>query len=374
MFLFLSRLRHNRQLGRRVRASNTDRACGNLAGLPPRARGLLHVISFDYTLGAQLVTRPHGAASPSKHPSRADAIPQGARLAPAVQFAVCAQPPSLKNYSRQAFDIRNLRGMQYFVMLGASTGLTASLLVSLAALSRLFFFMANDGLLPPVFTSYRQTKGTTPAATFLATLLTSVIAVSVQSTTLLMWMGMGSLLAYTSVALSVLSLRYGLVERLPFESEEIFSRDSTCSDLRACNSSVHPVVTRSVSDCYLNKSLNECTGCDFFADSRQRPSAEEMAVNPNYIASSHKAPSRGNALRMSQGNQDYGSLTTRTMAVEFVNHSYVTSISSYAFPNPKRLPTPATARRVTGKCNNDARQAVRRYSKTWSFFALPAIF
>lgn len=248
--------------------------------------------------------------------------------------------------------------MQYFVIIGAVTGLTASLLVSLMALSRLLFFIANDGLLLPFLSSYRTQRGTTPLATIVACLLATVIAMFVQSSTLLMWAGMGSLIAYMFVALSILCLRYGQSERLPFEVSELFSRDSSSSDFGGNGRQT----SRSVSDCYLNKSTGYggggCKRCDNFIGSSaskasQKQSRRESDHDDDTGSSNCVNFSSSNKLTAhigrSQELRNYGAVEPRTLAVEYVNHSYVTSLSSSPLKSSKKLPTGASARTVAGK-------------------------
>ena len=199
----------------------------------------------------------------------------------------------------------------------------------------------------PCMSRYRQLDGTTTSATIVACVLSSVIALFIQSDTLIMWIGMGSLVAYMSVALSVLLLRYGQLEKLPFELTEIMSRDeSTCSDLNPENI-VRREITRSVSDCYLNRSFAECMQCNFFSDAGLRQQFHNLGQN-YAVEGKTTALSTYTRNDIQPRYNNYGATQQRTMAVEFVNHSYVTSLTS-SLDAEKRIPTQSSATKVTGK-------------------------
>uniref|UniRef100_T1K1T9 Cationic amino acid transporter C-terminal domain-containing protein n=1 Tax=Tetranychus urticae TaxID=32264 RepID=T1K1T9_TETUR len=127
----------------------------------------------------------------------------------------------------QTFTLRGYDAMKYLVILGATSGLCASIIATLLGLSRLLFTMSSDGLLPSSLSKYDSNKGTTSIATICALLLSSSVALTVQSSTLFLWLGFGSLLSYMFVSIAILSLRYGLPDQLPIEASELVQSDSS---------------------------------------------------------------------------------------------------------------------------------------------------
>lgn len=260
--------------------------------------------------------------------------------------------------------------MQYFVIIGAATGFWASLLASHLALSRLLFFMSNDGLLSPYFSVYKNSSGTTPNATLTGCILSSVIAMCIETRTLFLWLGLGSLLSYMCVSIAILILRYGVEERLPLEHSELISRESsTFNDLRQA-SSPHRI-TRSLSDCYLNhhRCCHENQGDPGYGSTLSGSQYAEL--QRNFIAECESCALRNesfsslkNSYQQKQSNgPSYGSIarSPRSLAVEFVNDSFVTSISNLSVENEKKLPTQKTAKNVAG---NEKDSLKKRLSKT----------
>lgn len=127
----------------------------------------------------------------------------------------------------QAFAGRGLFGMQYLVIFGATVGYVASLVALQLACARIVYQLANDGLLFKFLRHFDHETSTTRPSVLSCATLTALVAAFLDTKTLYLWLGMGTLVAYLFVALAVLCLRYGTQERLPFERHELFSRDST---------------------------------------------------------------------------------------------------------------------------------------------------
>ena len=84
--------------------------------------------------------------------------------------------------------------------------------------------------------------------------------------------------------------------------------------------------------------------CNFFSDAGIHQPFHNLAQN---YAAEGKIASSGFIGDVSPRYNNYGSTQQRSMAVEFVNHSYVTSLTS-SYDVEKRIPTQATATKVTG--------------------------
>lgn len=99
-------------------------------------------------------------------------------------------------------------GSTYIITFGAITSLSTALLGSLFPLPRVLFAMASDGLIPSVFKSTAGAKKTPIFSTIMSGLFAGITAALFSTDELTDMMSIGTLLAYTLVALSVLILRY----------------------------------------------------------------------------------------------------------------------------------------------------------------------
>lgn len=107
-----------------------------------------------------------------------------------------------------AFDTLGLNWAKYIVAVGALSGMTTSLVGSLFALPRCVYAMANDGL---IFRCLAQIHPRTQVPTLAVAvfgLFTSVIALLFDIETLVEFLSIGTLMAYTIVSSSVIILRY----------------------------------------------------------------------------------------------------------------------------------------------------------------------
>ncbi|XP_074598598.1 cationic amino acid transporter 3-like [Brevipalpus obovatus] len=99
-------------------------------------------------------------------------------------------------------------GSKYIITFGAITSLTTALLGSLFPLPRVLFAMSSDGLLPPCFKSTVGAKKTPVFSTLFSGIFSGIMAALFSTDELTDMMSIGTLLAYTLVAISVLILRY----------------------------------------------------------------------------------------------------------------------------------------------------------------------
>lgn len=98
-------------------------------------------------------------------------------------------------------------GSTYIITFGAITSLSTALLGSLFPLPRVLFAMSSDGLIPSIFKSTVGAKKSPIFSTMFAGTFAGTMAALFTTDELTDMMSIGTLLAYTLVALSVLILR-----------------------------------------------------------------------------------------------------------------------------------------------------------------------
>uniref|UniRef100_A0A915PIS6 Cationic amino acid transporter C-terminal domain-containing protein n=1 Tax=Setaria digitata TaxID=48799 RepID=A0A915PIS6_9BILA len=116
-----------------------------------------------------------------------------------------------------AFASRHAMWAKYIVSIGAMSGMTTSLIGSMFALPRCVYAMAEDGL---IFKTFGQVSDKTQVplnAVIVFGAITSVIAFLFDIETLVEFLSIGTLLAYTIVSACVIVLRYR-----PTSSEDNF--------------------------------------------------------------------------------------------------------------------------------------------------------
>ncbi|MET3650969.1 APC family permease [Dyella japonica] len=101
-----------------------------------------------------------------------------------------------------------LNWLKAIVSFGALAGLSSVILVMLLGTSRIFFSMAKDGLLPKGMSSVHAKHRTPHVATIIAGVAALVIAGLFPVSILGELVSMGTLLAFTTVCIGVLILRY----------------------------------------------------------------------------------------------------------------------------------------------------------------------
>ncbi len=116
-------------------------------------------------------------------------------------------------------DATGLTWLSPIIKLGAIAGLSSVILVMLLGQPRIFFSMANDGLLPPAFSKVHP-KFKTP---YISTIITGIVAMVLAAVfpigILSKLVSLGTLLAFAMVCLAVLILRrtHATMER-PFRT------------------------------------------------------------------------------------------------------------------------------------------------------------
>ncbi|MBS1135140.1 MAG: amino acid permease [Burkholderiaceae bacterium] len=95
-----------------------------------------------------------------------------------------------------------------WIKLGAIAGMTSVMLVMLLGQPRIFYAMSRDGLLPPLFRRVHPTHKTPYVGTLITGSLAALIAGLFPVTILGELVSIGTLLAFTTVCIGVLVLRY----------------------------------------------------------------------------------------------------------------------------------------------------------------------
>ncbi len=101
-----------------------------------------------------------------------------------------------------------LKWLGFFVNIGAIAGLASVVLVMLMGQPRIFFTMARDGLLPPVFGKVHPKFGTPYVSTIVTGLVAAVIAGMFPIGLLGELVSIGTLLAFVIVSAGILVLRH----------------------------------------------------------------------------------------------------------------------------------------------------------------------
>ena len=95
-----------------------------------------------------------------------------------------------------------------WIKLGAIAGMTSVMLVMMLGQPRIFYAMAQDGLLPPLFRKVHPTHKTPYVGTLVTGTLAALIGGLFPVTILGELVSIGTLLAFTTVCIGVLVLRY----------------------------------------------------------------------------------------------------------------------------------------------------------------------
>ncbi|KAG1650222.1 High affinity cationic amino acid transporter 1 [Nymphon striatum] len=212
------------------------------------------------------------------------------------------------------FDIREIYGMSYIVIVGAVCGLLSSIMICLCASARLHQNLSEDGLLCPLF-GLKINSIYPVFSVIFSGLVSSILALFFDLNFLLDIIGTGSLIASAGVASSVLVLRYGTAERLAIEQYDIqndVSRESSYYSL-------------------LEETSKKCDKC------HQGQETTELLNDRSAVAKesnqSHEC-----------GGHFYGSTEPRArifnkpvshknLAVEYVDNSFVSSVAPKLTPN-----------------------------------------
>ncbi|XP_050212706.1 cationic amino acid transporter 4, vacuolar-like isoform X1 [Mercurialis annua] len=117
-----------------------------------------------------------------------------------------------------AFASHGMQWAVYIITTGAVTALCASLMGSLLPQPRMFMAMARDGLLPSFFSDINEHTQVPVKSTIAIGILAAALAFFMDVSQLAGMVSVGTLLAFTAVAVSVLILRYVPPDEVPLPS------------------------------------------------------------------------------------------------------------------------------------------------------------
>ncbi|GMH30004.1 hypothetical protein Nepgr_031847 [Nepenthes gracilis] len=117
-----------------------------------------------------------------------------------------------------AFASHGMHWAAYIITVGAVTALCATLMGSLLPQPRILMAMARDGLLPSFFSDVNQRSQVPVKSTVTTGIIAATLAFFMDVAQLAGMVSVGTLLAFTMVAISVLILRYVPPDEMPLPS------------------------------------------------------------------------------------------------------------------------------------------------------------
>jgi APA family basic amino acid/polyamine antiporter len=120
---------------------------------------------------------------------------------------VSYQDLGVSNPISLAIQKSNISGIVYVIDIGAISGLTSALLVALLSQTRIFWRMAQEGLLPSMFMRLHPKYGTPVFSTLICGLLGGIIAALFPIGILAELSSIGTLVAFISVCAATIHLR-----------------------------------------------------------------------------------------------------------------------------------------------------------------------
>ncbi|XP_041999682.1 cationic amino acid transporter 2, vacuolar-like [Salvia splendens] len=135
-----------------------------------------------------------------------------------------------------AFASHGMQWAAYIITIGSCTALCASLTGSLLPQPRILMAMARDGLLPSFFSDINRSTQVPIKSTIVTGFLATILAFVMDVEQLSGMVSLGTLLAYTTVAICVLILRYVPPDEVPFPLSYKEAIDSVSSRRAISNS------------------------------------------------------------------------------------------------------------------------------------------
>ncbi|KAH7675232.1 Amino acid/polyamine transporter I protein [Dioscorea alata] len=172
-------------------------------------------------------------------------------------FAMDPDTPISSAFARNGVD-----WAVYVVTTGAVLALCSTLLGSLLPQPRILMAMARDGLLPPFFSDLNKRTQVPVKSTILTGICSAVLAFIMDVSQLAGMVSVGTLLAFTTVAISILILRYVPPDEVPLTSSnqesiypEVCSKDSSSIMNDGEISAVKPLINKEVNQEKLNEQI-----------------------------------------------------------------------------------------------------------------------
>ncbi|MBA0687073.1 hypothetical protein Goari_014636, partial [Gossypium aridum] len=139
-----------------------------------------------------------------------------------------------------AFASHGMQWAAYIITIGAVTALCSTLMGSLLPQPRILLAMARDGLLPSFFSDVNKSSQVPIKSTLATGLVAATLSFFMDVSQLAGMVSVGTLLAFTMVAISVLILRYVPPDEVPFPSSLQESIDSVTLRYSQRNSGKNP--------------------------------------------------------------------------------------------------------------------------------------
>ncbi|KAH9728621.1 Cationic amino acid transporter 2 vacuolar [Citrus sinensis] len=137
-----------------------------------------------------------------------------------------------------AFASHGMHWASYVITIGAVTALCSTLMGSILPQPRILMAMARDGLLPPFFSDVNKTTQVPVKSTIVTGIVAAALAFFMDVSALAGMVSVGTLLAFTMVAISVLILRYVPPDEVPVPSTLQSSIDSVSSQFSQSSLSI----------------------------------------------------------------------------------------------------------------------------------------
>ncbi|XP_039778783.1 cationic amino acid transporter 3, mitochondrial-like [Panicum virgatum] len=129
-----------------------------------------------------------------------------------------------------AFAQYGMQWAEYVVSSGAVLALIASLIGSILPQPRIIMAMARDGLLPPLFSAFNRQTQVPILSTTLTGTCAAILAFFMDVSQLAGMVSVGTLLAFTTVAISVLVVRYAPPYEMPMKVAHAGTPESLISN------------------------------------------------------------------------------------------------------------------------------------------------
>ncbi|KAJ0966375.1 hypothetical protein J5N97_027513 [Dioscorea zingiberensis] len=171
-----------------------------------------------------------------------------------------------------AFARNGVQWAVYIVTSGAVLALCSSLMGSILPQPRILMAMARDGLLPPFFSDVNKHTQVPVKSTILTGICAALLAFFMDVSQLAGMVSVGTLLAFTTVAISILILRYVPPDEVPLtssiqesinsesfhysqEKDENFSQDCNSIENDVETSAVNPLIKKEINQEKLNEQI-----------------------------------------------------------------------------------------------------------------------
>ncbi|XP_051191437.1 cationic amino acid transporter 2, vacuolar isoform X1 [Lolium perenne] len=128
-----------------------------------------------------------------------------------------------------AFAQHGMQWAVYIISSGAVLALIASLIGAILPQPRIVMAMARDGLLPPIFSAVDHRTQVPTLSTILTGICSAILAFFMDVSQLAGMVSVGTLLAFTMVAISVLIVRYAPPDEMQMEGPDPGSLESLAS-------------------------------------------------------------------------------------------------------------------------------------------------